>query len=115
MHLNPIFEIEGRVAMRFRVKSVFVMAGITMIFLTTAVQVQAQDLNGFSESHGFNGYGWNGGYWNGSDLVPGDYTKNGIAWGSIGTPDAGMGAGIGYGGGGLGIKLPGQAPVRLGW
>jgi hypothetical protein len=112
--LVRIVKVKGE-HMKYYFKSVWVLGCVLTALLMMNASVLAQDWNDVSESHGFGGQGWNAGYWNGSNLVPDDYTKNGIAWGSMGTRNAGIGLGLGYGGGGLGIKLPGHGPIRLGW
>lgn len=91
------------------------IAAVAAMLLIAGSSVQAQNWTDISSVYGFGGQGWNAGYWNGSYLAPGDYTKNGLAWGAIGTSDVGIGAGLGYNGGGVGIKLPGQSPIKLGW
>jgi hypothetical protein len=94
--------------------SLMAAACLAALFMLSG-PVLAQGWGGVWGSHGFGGQGWNGGYWTGSNLVPGDYTKNGMAWGAVGTRDVGLGVGLGYGGGGLGIKLPGQGPAKFTW
>ncbi len=101
--------------MKSKVKLAIMIAGALGLLMMMSVPVLAQGWKGLSESHGFGGQGWNAGYWNGGNLVPGDYTKNGIAWGAVGTRDAGVGIGFGYGGGGVGVQAPGRSPIRLGW
>jgi hypothetical protein len=95
-------------------KSFFVVAATLAVFLVMSFQVMAQSFGGFSGSYGFGGQGWNAGNWNGSDLVPDEYTRNGIAWGAVGTSTAGVGIGIGSGGGGIAIRVPGTGTIRLG-
>lgn len=96
-------------------KSGLMIAAIAAVLFVAAGSVQAQNWTDISSVYGVGGQGWSAGYWNGSYLVPDDYTKNGLAWGAIGTHDVGIGAGLGYNGGGIGIKLPGQSPIKLGW
>ncbi|AFM24793.1 hypothetical protein [Desulfomonile tiedjei] len=100
--------------MKFKTKSFFIVAATLAVFLVMCFQVMAQGFNGFSANYGVGGQGWSAGNWNGSDLVPDDYTRNGIAWGAIGTSTTGVGVGIGYGGGGIAIKVPGTGTIRLG-
>ncbi len=107
---------EGRKGkVKFKTKSFFIVAATLTVFLAMSFLAMAQSFNGFSGSYGFGGQGWSAGNWTGSDVVPDDYTRNGIAWGAVGTSTAGVGAGIGYGGGGIAIKVPGTGTIRLGY
>lgn len=101
--------------MAFKRKSTLIAAATLAALLIMSATVMAQGWGGLSGSYGVGGQGWNAGYWSGSNLVPGDYTKNGVAWGSVGAGDTGAGVGVGYGGAGIGLKLPGQGPIKLGW
>lgn len=106
---------EGRKGkVKFKTKSFFVVAATLAVFLVMSFQVMAQSFGGLSGSYGFGGQGWNAGNWNGSDLVPDEYTRNGIAWGAVGTSTAGVGIGVGSGGGGIAIRVPGTGTIRLG-